>query len=48
MILLYNKEAVSRTFYSLSASASRISAMSADTALYNFEIVFLKMELIFY
>ena len=46
IILLYNKEAISRTPYSLSASASRIAATGADTALYNFEIVFLKNKLI--
>ena len=41
-ILLYNKEAVSRTLFSLSASASRVAVTGAYTALYNFEIVFLK------
>ena len=44
-ILLYNKEAVSRT---LSASTSRVAVPGADTTLYNFEIVFLKNVLIFY
>ena len=48
IILLYNKEAVSRTLCSLSASASRVAATGADTALYNFEIVFLKNVFIFY
>ena len=33
---------------SLSASASRVAVMDADTALYNFEIVFLKNAFIFY
>ena len=33
---------------SLSASASRVAATGADTAFYNFEIVFLKNVLIFY
>ena len=37
IILLYNKEAVSRTLCRLSASASRVAA----TALYNLPIVFL-------
>ena len=46
IILLYNKEVVSRTLWSLSASASRVAATGADTVLYNFEIVFLKNELI--
>ena len=35
-------------FCSLSVSASCVAAMGADTALYNFEIGFLKNELIFY
>ena len=48
IILLYNKEAFSRTLCSLSTSASRVAATGADTALYNFEIVFLKNELILY
>ena len=48
IILLYNKEAVSRTLYSLSASAPRVAATGADTALYNFEIVILKNEFIVY
>ena len=47
-ILLYNKEEVSRTLYSLSASASRVAATGADTALYNFEIIFLKNVFTFY
>ena len=38
----YHKEAVSRTLCSLSASASRVAVTGADTASYNFEIVFLK------
>ena len=46
--LLYNKEAVSRRLCSLSASASCVAATVADTALYNFEIVFLKNVFIFY
>ena len=41
IILLYNKEAVSCTLYSLSASASRVAATGADTTLYNFVIWFL-------
>ena len=45
IILLYNKDAVSRTLCSLSAS---VAATDADTALYTFEIVFLKNEFIFY
>ena len=45
-ILLYNKETVSLTLCSLSVSASRVTATCADTALYNFEIVFLKNEFI--
>ena len=36
IILLYNKEAVSHTLCSLSASASRVAATGADTALYSF------------
>ena len=43
IILLYNKEAVSRTLYSLSASESLVAATVADTALHSFEIVFLKL-----
>ena len=46
-VLLYNKETVSRTLSSLSASAFRVAATGADIALYNFEIVFLKNEFIF-
>ena len=42
IILLYNKEAVSRRLCSLSASASCVAVTDADTALYNFEIAFLK------
>ena len=42
IILLYNKEVVSRAPCSLSASASRVAVKGADTPLYNFEIVFLK------
>ena len=42
-ILLYNKEAVLRTLCSLSANTSCVSATGADTALHNFETVFLKM-----
>ena len=48
IILLYNKEAISRMLYSLSESAFRVAAKGADTALYNFEIVFLKNEFILY
>ena len=48
IILLYNKEAVSRTLRSLSASASHVAVTGADTALHNFEIVFLKNVFIFY
>ena len=48
IILLYNKETVPRTLCSLSASASRVAVTGADTALYNFETVFLKNEFIFY
>ena len=48
IVLLYNKEAVSRTLCSLSASAPRVTATGADTALYNFEIVFLKNVFIFH
>ena len=48
IILLYNKEVISRTLCSLSASASRVAVTGADTALYNFEIVFLKNVLSFY
>ena len=36
IILLYNKEVVSPTLCSLSASASRVAATGADTALYHF------------
>ena len=42
------KKVVSCTVCSLSASASRVTAMGADTALYNFEIVFLKNVPILY
>ena len=42
IILLYNKEVVSRAPCSLSASASRVAVKGADTPLFNFEIVFLK------
>ena len=48
IILSYNKKAVSRMLCSLSASASRAATMGADTALYNFEFVFLKNVFIFY
>ena len=48
IILLYNKEAVSRTLCSISASASRVAATGADTAVHNFEIVFLKNVFVFY
>ena len=48
IILLYNKEAVSRTLCSLSASVFRVAATGADTGLYNFEILFLRNELILY
>ena len=41
IILLYNKEAVSPTLCSLSASASRVATTGADMALYSLEIVFL-------
>ena len=44
---LYNKEAVSRTFCRFSATASRVAVTGADTALYNFEIVFLKDVFLF-
>ena len=47
IILLYNKEVVSHLLCSLSASASRIAATGADTALYNFEIVFLIQLVVF-
>ena len=47
IILLYNKEVVSRTLCSISASASCV-ATGADKTLYNFEIVFLKNVFIFY
>ena len=36
IILLYNTEAVSHMLCSLAASASRVDATGADTALYNF------------
>ena len=42
IILLYNQEVVSRSLCSLSASASRVAVTGADTALYNFEIIFHK------
>ena len=42
------KKAVSRMLCSLSASASCVAATGANTALYNFVIVFLKKVLIFY
>ena len=48
IILLYNKEVISRTPCSLFASASCVAATGAHTALYNFEIAFLKNEFIFY
>ena len=48
IILLYNKEAVSRTLCSLSASVSRVAATGADKAFHNFEILFLKNKFIFY
>ena len=48
IILLYNKEAASRPLCSFSASVSRVAATGADTAFYNFEILFLKNEFIFY
>ena len=48
IILLYNKEAVSRTLCSLSVSASRVATTGADTPFHNFEIVFLKNEFIFH
>ena len=38
IILLYNKEAVSCTLCSFSASASLVAATGADTALYQFAI----------
>ena len=47
IILLYDKEAVSCTLCNLYASASLVAATGADTALYNFEIVFLKNVLMF-
>ena len=46
-ILLYNKEAVSRTLYSLSVSASRVAVTEADTVLHSFEMVFPKNVSIF-
>ena len=46
-ILLYNKEAVSRTLYSLSVSASRVAVTEVDTVLHSFEMVFLKNVSIF-
>ena len=48
IILLYSKEAVSRTLYSLSASASRVAVTGSDTALCNLETAFLKNVFIFY
>ena len=45
---IYNKEAVSHTLSNLSTSASRVAVTGADTALYNFEIVFLKNVRILY
>ena len=38
IILLYNKEVASRTLCGLSASASRVAAAGADTALCKFAI----------
>ena len=40
IILLYNKETVSRRPWSLSASASRVAATGTDTDFYSLEIVF--------
>ena len=48
IILLYNKKAVSRMLSRLSASACRAALTGADTALYNFEIVFLQNVPIIY
>ena len=48
IILLYSEEAVSCTLCSLSASASGVAATGTDTVLYNFEIVFLENEFVFY
>ena len=48
IILLCNKEGVSRTLCSLSASPSHVAATGADIALHDFEIVFLKNGFIFY
>ena len=48
IILLYNKEVVSRTLCSFSASASPVAATGADIALYNLEIAFLKYVFTFY
>ena len=45
---IYNKEAVSHTLSNLSTSASRVAVTGADTALYNFEIVFLKNVRVLY
>ena len=39
IIVLYNKEVVSRMLCSLSASAPRVAATGVDTTLCNFEIV---------
>ena len=47
IILLFNKEVVSPTLYSLSSSASRVAATGADTLLYNSLIVFPKNAFIF-
>ena len=41
MIILYNKEAVSRTLCSLSTGPSRVAATDADTELHKFTIWFI-------
>ena len=47
ILLLYNKEAVTCTLCSLSASASRVAATFEDTASHNFLIIYLKNVFIF-
>ena len=48
IILLYNKEVASRTFCSLSASASLVASTIAETAWYDLLIVFLIQLVIFF
>ena len=48
IILLYNKEVISRTLSSLSTSASCAAVTGPDPVLYNFEIVYSKMNSSFY